>query len=140
MKIHYIHKRNAIRVHKELHPWYLEMLQLCANDLSACGFNGSVQVVFQLGKAQSRDHLLGQCLYTPRTQRTSVYIYTYYQRVMTNVATIAHEFGHVSHFVTATESAWWPTSRKEQYACMYEKLMVERFHAIRARNTFSTAA
>ncbi len=130
MKILYTHKYNRRILRKSLHPCYRDMLQLCANDLAADGFHGSVRLILQTGKSREQSRSYGVCDYfngiIPK-----IYIYTRYRRVMTNVDTIAHEFGHISHFFTVPESRYWSSEKKEQYACKYAALMMERFHAQR---------
>lgn len=131
MKVVYIHKYNNRKLYKPLHPCYEDMLRMCANDLTVAGFRGTVRVILQTGKSREQSRYCGTCLYST-TSIPTIYVYTYRRRIMTNVDTIAHEFGHISHYVTIPESKHWKYEQKEWYANKYAELMIERFHAQRS--------
>ena len=132
MKVIYIHKYNCQKLHKPLHPCYEEILRLCMDDLSANGFTGNVHLILQTGKSQSQSKWYGLCDYFAQPM-PKVYIYTYRHRVMTNVNTIAHEFGHISHYVTLPHSRYWNSRLQEQYANQYAALMLQHFHFNRTK-------
>lgn len=126
MQIVFTHKRNGKVFSKPLPSEYRTMLQLCANDLVAMGWNGKVRVVFQTGQSQIANRIYGYCEYA-KGHVPIVYVYTYRQRKQTVLKTLAHEFGHVSHFVTIPTSMRWSKAHKEQYAELYETLMFQRY-------------
>lgn len=128
MKIVCVYKKNRNRMAVSVHPRIRHMLQLCADDLTSAGYDGLVKVIFQTGRSHAQSLLYGLCWYKHRPTPL-IYIYTYRRRVPSIINTIAHEFGHVSHFYAIPSSSRWTNEKAEQYAELYEKLMRKHFDA-----------
>jgi len=125
MVVSYVHKHNRRTLRKALDERIRRMLQLCADDLTRSGFAGKVRVIFQTGKSRVQARLYGLCCFFHPTP--TIYIYTRYCRIKTILDTIAHEFGHVAHFVLFPESrTHWCKAYREKFAVMYAQIMLER--------------
>jgi hypothetical protein len=126
-----IWKRNHREIRKTLDERIRRMLQLCADDIARSGFRGNVRVIFQTGKSRVQQRLLGLCCFFRPTP--TIYIYTRYQRLKTLLETIAHEFGHVSHFVLYPKSrTHWTKEYREQCANRYEAIMMQHWNKVTA--------
>jgi len=130
MVVNYVYKRNRRTFYKQLDQRIRQMIQLCADDLTLSGFTGEVQIIFQTGKSRAESHLHGMCCFFRRPLPT-IYIYTRYRRIMTILDTIAHEFGHIAHFVLYPKShTHWCKDYREQFAERYAKIMLERWNGV----------
>lgn len=126
-----IFKRNRHTLRKALDERIRAMLQLCADDLTRSGFLGKVRVVFQTGKSRVQARLYGLCDFFRPTP--TIYIYTRYQRLHTLLDTIAHEFGHVAHFVLYPKSrTHWCREYREKFAVLYAQVMLQRLNGVTA--------
>ena len=124
-----LHKRNRQTLYKPLDERIRRMLQLCADDIGL-SFKGTIRVIFQTGASRAQRRLLGLCCFFHHPAPT-IYIYTRYQRIKTILSTIAHEFGHVSHFVLYPESAThWCNTYRETFADKYAEIMMQRWNGV----------
>lgn len=129
MVVTFVFKRNRHTLRKALDQRIRQMLQLCADDLTRSGFAGRVRVVFQTGKSRIQRRLYGLCCFFRPTP--TIYIYTRYCRMNTILDTIAHEFGHVAHFVLYPKShTHWSHDYREKFAVMYAQIMMQRLGAV----------
>lgn len=125
MKVFYQYKYRNQTFHQELHPWHEAVIQKCLSDFRECGiYDGEIQIIFQTAPSVRRDRWYGRCFYNHfGSNRHLIYLYTYRHWTRTIGKTIAHEFGHIRHFVTKPESHYWIKREREAYANWYESII-----------------
>jgi len=123
----YIYKRNRTPLRRSLDWRVRAMMQLCLDDLSRSGMDHRLHVVLQTGRSKTQSRYFGLCYYF--WNQPTIYVYTYRRRMRAVLMTLAHECGHVAHFVLYPQSQLWMTAHKELFADRYARLMMERFEA-----------
>lgn len=126
MDIVYTFKRNHCWVDRRIPPAFLRMLELCQQDLHR--FQFTVDVIFQTGISRNHDRYLGLCSLSKTDPcRMTIHLYTYRRPQLLMAKTIAHEFGHVQHYLMHPGSWSWPEKKAEDYANQYADQMMQRF-------------